>query len=131
LSFIQQVSQENDVINNNYSLGNSVNISQIGFNNYINAQTKSDYSNIELVQNGDSNFIDIHVNAPKVSENIIQNGNNNTFSDITYYSNLNVEMQLIQNGDNLSLNKIGVNSLTNKLQLVQEGSFKTITIISN
>ena len=131
LSFIQQVSPENEVINTNLSLGNAVNINQIGDYNLINSRTNSDFSNIELRQNGDSNFIEISVNAPSISETIIQNGNNNSYKDIIYNTNLNVGMNLIQNGNNLSVNRIGVNSLTNNLQLVQEGSFKTITIISN
>lgn len=131
LSFIAQVNQEESVNSFNYNAPNSVVISQVGLNNYINSQTQSDFSNIELLQNGDSHYIDIRVNAPSITENIIQDGNNNSFNDLIYYTNQDVEMQLTQRGNNLSLNRIGVNSLTSKLKLVQEGSFKTITIISN
>ena len=129
LTIISQVNQESSFLNQNVQ--NSVVINQIGFNNYINAQTQSDYSNIELYQNGNSNVIDVNVVAPSITENIIQNGNNNSVTDNIYYSNQNVKLQLIQKGDNLSLNRIGANSISNKLQLVQEGNFKTITVISN
>lgn len=131
LSFISQVNPEESVNSFDYNAPNSVIISQIGFNNYINSETKSDFSTIELLQNGDSNSIDLLISAPTISHNIIQDGNNNSVKDAIYYSNQEVGLQLIQKGNNLSLNRIGVNSLTNKLQLSQEGSFKTITIISN
>ena len=129
LNATSQVNQEDNLVNQ-YAQ-NSVFINQIGYNNYINTQTTSKSSNIELNQNGDFNFIDINVSAPSITENIIQNGNNNSVTDNIYYSNLEVGLNLIQNGDNLSLNRIGANSISNRLQLVQEGSFKTITVISN
>ena len=129
LSFISQVSQESNSLNLNTQ--NSVKINQIGYNNYINSRSQSNYSNIELYQNGNSNLIDINISAPSISETILQNGNNNSVTDNIYYSNLEVGLKLIQNGDNLSLNRIGANSISNRLQLVQEGSFKTITVISN
>ncbi len=130
LSFISQVNQE-ELASSFNNAPSSVIISQVGFNNYINSQTKSDFSNIELLQNGDSNSIDLLISAPTISHNIIQDGNNNSVTDAIYYSNQEVGLQLIQKGNNLSLNRIGVNSLTNKLKLTQQGSFKTITIISN
>ncbi len=58
-------------------------------------------------------------------------GDSNSVYDNIYYSNLDILLNVIQNGDNLSVNRIGVNSLSNKIQLVQEGRFKSITVISN
>ena len=62
---------------------------------------------------------------------LFKHGNNNYVQDDVYYSNVQVKLNAIQIGDNLTINRLGVNSLSNKLELVQEGSFKTITVISN
>lgn len=110
---------------------NSVFIQQVGYGNSIYTQTRAQSSNLQLSQNGDFNDIDMFVNAPNVNANVFQNGNSNTVLDNVYYSNLDVKLNAVQNGNNLTINRIGVNSLTNKIQLVQEGSFKTITVISN
>ncbi len=110
---------------------NAVFIQQIGNNNRVYSQTQSQASRINLYQNGDFNRVEINADAPSLDAFVIQNGNNNYVLDNVYYSNLEVKLNAIQNGNNLSINRIGVNSLSNKLQLVQEGSFKTITVISN
>ena len=110
---------------------NSIFIQQIGDNNKVYSQTQSQNSRINLYQNGNSNNVDINANAPSINAFVIQNGNNNYIQDNVYYSNVQVKLNAIQNGDNLTINRLGVNSLSNKLQLVQEGSFKTITVISN
>jgi len=118
---------ENSVSNQQ---GNDILIRQIGDYNRVFSQTQSSSSSLELLQYGNSNEIDLVINAPSINGTVLQNGNNNSVLDNIYYTNQNVELNVIQNGNNLSLNRIGVNSLTNKLQLVQEGSFKSITIIS-
>lgn len=126
---LNQLSQDTSVILNEK---NTVIIQQIGYNNniYTRTETQSE-NNLELYQNGDFNDINLSVNAPTINASVLQNGNNNRVLDNIYYSNLDVKLQAVQNGDNLTINRIGVNTLSNKLQLVQEGSFKTITVISN
>lgn len=126
--YSNQVIQEDASVLNQQ---NSVIIQQVGFNNSIYSQTRSQSSSLELYQNGDYNSINLDVNAPNLEAKILQNGDNNSVLDNIYYSNLDVKLEAIQNGNNLSISRIGVNSLSNKLQLVQEGSFKTITVISN
>ena len=110
---------------------NAVIIQQIGDNNQVFSRTTSQSSNINLYQKGDFNTVSLDVNAPTIEANVVQNGNDNYVLDYIYYSNLDVKLNAVQNGNNLTINRIGVNSLSNKLQLVQEGSFKTITVISN
>ena len=110
---------------------NEILIQQIGYNNTVFSQTQSQSSKIKLLQNGDFNSVYLDVNAPKIDAKIIQNGDSNIITDNIYYSNLDVKLNALQNGNNLSINRIGVNSLSNKLQLIQEGSFRTITVISN
>ena len=122
-----------NLVNSGFNLNqeNTVFIQQIGNNNRVFSQTQTESSRINLLQNGDFNNIEINGSAPSIDAFVIQNGNNNNVLDNIYYSNLEVNLNAIQNGDNLTINRIGVNSLSNKLQLVQEGSFKTITVISN
>ena len=110
---------------------NQVVIQQIGNNNVSNLQTRANTSNIELIQNGNFNRTLLSVNAPSIEERITQNGDNNSVLENIYYSNLPVGLDVIQNGDNLTVNRIGTNSLTNRMQLIQQGNSKTITIISN
>lgn len=119
------------VVRSSTDYNNSVFIQQIGNNNYIYSNTQSQTSDIKLIQLGDNNEIGLSINAPSIEADILQNGNNNSVLDNIYSTNQNVQLNLIQNGDNLTLNRIGVNSLTNRIKLVQEGSFKTITLISN
>ena len=94
----------------NNTENNLVLIKQIGDKNFISTNTQSQSSTLELLQNGDLNSINIVVNAPSIKTDITQNGNNNSVIDNIYYTNLDVGLKLIQNGDNLSLNRIGVNS---------------------
>ena len=125
---LNQLNRENYEL---FNQENSILIQQIGDYNTVYSKTQSSQSNLILTQNGDYNNIDLQVTAPTINGTIIQNGNNNSVYDNIYYSNLDILLNVIQNGDNLSVNRIGVNSLSNKIQLVQEGSFKTITVISN
>ena len=127
MEFNQQANLSSSPVNQR----NTVFIQQIGNNNRVYSQTQSQASRINLYQNGDFNRVEINADAPSLDTFVIQNGNNNYVLDNVYYSNLEVKLNAIQNGNNLSINRIGVNSLSNKLQLVQEGSFKTITVISN
>jgi len=113
------------------NLQNEILIQQIGDYNRVFSQVQSESSQLGLIQNGNFNTISLEVDAPTINTNVIQNGDGNTVLDNIYYSNLDVNMNAIQNGNNLSLNRIGVNSLSNKLQIVQEGNFKTVTVISN
>jgi hypothetical protein len=124
---LRQLSPAENSISNQQ---NEILIQQIGDFNRVYSQTQSSTSNLELFQFGNSNEIDLIINAPSIKGTVLQNGNNNSVIDNIYYTNQNVELNVIQKGNNLSLNRIGVNSLTNKIQLVQQGSFKTITIIS-
>ena len=110
---------------------NSVMIQQVGDYNYVQSSTRSQSSNLELTQLGNNNGINLNVNAPDIQTNILQQGDNNLVNDIIYSTGLDVQLNVIQNGDNLQFNRIGVNALTNKIKFIQEGSFKTITLISN
>jgi hypothetical protein len=118
-------------INGSSTQDNNILIQQIGNYNRVFSQTQSQSSEIELIQYGDFNEIDLSINAPSISGKIIQNGNSNSILNSIYYTNLNVNLNAQQNGNNLTINKIGINSLSNSLQINQQGSFKSITIISN
>ena len=133
LNVLSEFSFSQPGLNGNASINeqNAVIIQQIGDNNRVYSQTQSQSSKLELIQNGDFNNIQLEVNAPSINARIIQNGNNNAVLDNIYYTNLDVKLNAIQSGDNLTINRLGVNSLSNKLQLIQEGSSKTITVISN
>ena len=123
----------NQLITNDNLVSNQQNailIQQIGNYNRIYSQTQSNSSDIELIQHGDNNNIDLSINAPSITGKISQDGNSNTVLNSIYYTNMNVNVNDQQIGDNLTINRIGINSLTNKLRLVQQGSSKTITVIS-
>lgn len=109
---------------------NMVNIQQIGDFNVINASIISENSNLIISQNGLNNTIDYVKNAPEISQNISQFGDNNTISDLTYYTNYKVNMEMNQNGNNQNIQNIGTNSLSKDMKISQSGNGASIIIIN-
>lgn len=109
---------------------NNVNIQQIGNYNVINANVVSDNSNLVLIQNGLNNTLNIDKTANEINQKITQLGNNNTISDLTYYTNYKVNMEMNQNGNNQNIQNIGTNSLSKDMKISQTGNGTSIIIIN-
>lgn len=109
---------------------NKVKIQQIGDLNIINAHVISDNSNLFMNQNGSNNSIDLIKNTPELTQSITQTGNGNTISDLTYYTNYKVNMEMNQNGNNQNIQNIGTNSLSKEMKISQSGNGASVIIIN-
>ena len=68
--------------------------------------------------------------ANQINQTIIQSGDNNTISDLTYYSNYKVDMDITQTGTNLNVQNIGTNSISKDMKISQTGNGTSIIIIN-
>jgi hypothetical protein len=107
---------------------NQVFVQQIGYGNYINANTSTENSNLSLLQTGNENYISFIVGAVDVEGMIQQEGNYNASFDFTVNSKQNISANLIQKGDNLHFERYGANSIGNRLKFTQTGDSKSIIV---
>jgi hypothetical protein len=105
-------------------------IQQIGDFNAINANFRSSTVNFSVVQNGDENLINISKEANSINQAVLQQGSNNTISDFTYYTTYDVNMQMVQQGDNQNIQNYGTNSLSKDMKITQTGNGAEIIIIN-
>lgn len=124
---VSNLNQQSKVLNNNLS---EINIQQIGDFNIVNSNIKSDKINVSIYQNGINNSIDSYKNALEVNQNFSQTGDNNLISDLTYYTPYSVNMEIIQDGNNQSVQNIGTNSLSKDLKITQTGIGTSVIIIN-
>ena len=110
--------------------GNSIFLTQIGDLNLtaINANTNS--SEIQVTQQGNSNFTILDYSANSIVTNITQNGDFNLITDFVNKPIEDASLDLIQDGDNLTFERFGTNSITRSLQFVQTEASPTIIIRS-
>lgn len=149
---IQQQLNLSSTSSTNSRQNNSTFVQQIGVNNQLVSTSNASNSNFEFGQNGNDNSINSFNNANNVdetvaqignnnsfvSENLIQNsstrvlqnGNNNRFVNFSFGNVNEATLNIVQDGDNLTFEKFGTNALTNRLQFVQQGNAKTITVRS-
>ncbi|WP_338375236.1 hypothetical protein [uncultured Flavobacterium sp.] len=109
---------------------NSINIQQIGDYNVIDANVNSENSKLFITQEGINNSVGLIKNTPELVQSISQTGNNNTISDLTYYTNYKVNMEMTQNGSNQNIQNIGTNSLSKDMKISQTGNGASIIIIN-
>lgn len=107
---------------------NSVYIQQIGSYNTAATNIYANNKEINLIQNGNANRASISLTGEKVTHNILQNGDNNLFLEYGNNSNLTLERNIIQDGNDHGVFIFGSNSMSDKLILKQQGASKTITI---
>ncbi|EDM44899.1 hypothetical protein SCB49_02224 [unidentified eubacterium SCB49] len=110
---------------------NQVYIQQMGYNNTAVTQVVSSRANVEIYQIGDDNSVFSYYNAGTINSEIVQQGNANTFFE-TALGGAFEEVNSInsQIGDNLTLTKIGSNSISNNISINMAGNNKTISVIS-
>lgn len=111
-------------------VGNLVSIQQIGDFNTVNVFSATESSTIDITQEGSSNEIDLRYNTRTVFALLNQQGNFNSITDFVSDSNANPAIDLTQNGNNLSFERYGVNSLTNSLRFTQTEASPAIIVRS-
>ena len=105
-------------------------IQQIGELNKVVANLKSNEVKVAVDQNGNSNLLLLDKDAKSIAQNIVQQGNNNKISDFTLYTNYNINMEMIQKGDNQNIQSIGTNSLSKNMKITQTGNGASIILIN-
>lgn len=99
--------------------GNTVFLTQIGEANNLSVRTSTEASEINVTQNGNSNQASMSYVANTAVANLTQNGNFNQFSDFVNNRNLDVTLDLVQDGDNLTFQRQGANNLTKSIKFRQ------------
>jgi len=107
---------------------NTIFIQQIGNDNVVKANTKSDKSNIALSQNGDQNKIYLDIAAKTIEEKIIQDGDNNYFLDFSPYGVDFHSAEVVQQGNNQNITVFGGNAISEKIKINMQGDSKTIIV---
>ena len=100
---------------------NQVYLTQIGELNTI---------NIMVSQNGNNNDLNFKYIADHAMANVIQNGSNNQVVDYVNLPGETINLNLTQDGSNLSFDKYGSNTLTESLRFKQTGFSKTLIVRS-
>lgn len=109
-------------------LNNNIQINQIGDYNKSQVYLKASQSNLTINQYGDKNDISFYKSTPEIKQIIQQTGNSNFVSDFSLYSNYKVDMQINQQGNNLTLFNNGTNSISKEMKITQTGNSGTIYI---
>jgi len=114
----------------NSRIQSGVQIQQIGDLNKVLANLKSNDTKVAVDQRGDRNELFLDKNAKTITQSIVQQGDNNKISDFTLRTNYNVNMEMIQKGDNQSIQNIGTNSMSKNMKITQTGNGASIILIN-
>jgi hypothetical protein len=117
-------------VRNTEITGNSVFLSQIGEFNEANISTNTKSSEINITQNGDYNSTDLRYIANTAVSDLVQNGNFNTIKDYVNDPNIDISLDLKQDGDYLNFQREGVNELTKSLRFIQTEASPSLIIRS-
>lgn len=116
--------------NSDLLIKSGIQIQQIGDFNTVNAILKSNETKVAVAQNGENNQLLLNKTARTITQNIVQQGNNNKISDFTLQTNYNVNMEMIQKGDNQNIQSIGTNSLSRNMKISQTGNGASVILIN-
>ena len=124
-SILNPVKKEVSILN-----GSSVFIEQIGFNNDTSITTIAENANIKTFQNGNFNSLTLAYTVNSVVADVKQLGNNNRVFDYANSPSQDISFKISQEGNNLTTEKYGTNSLTESMNFKQTGFNKTVIIRS-
>ncbi|MFQ6599256.1 hypothetical protein [Flavobacterium sp. C3NV] len=116
--------------NLNSKIQSGIQIQQIGDLNKVKAFLKSNETKVAVDQNGNRNELFLDKSAKTLTQNIVQQGDNNKISDFTLHTNYNVNMEMIQKGDNQNIQSIGTNSLSKNMKITQTGNGASVILIN-
>lgn len=103
-------------------LNNTVSIEQIGDANTSLINVTSSSSIVQVSQIGNNNSTAILLRGSNINHRVNQRGNNNSVLDIVPGVTNDVGLDIVQRGNNLSFQRIGVNSLTKDIRVRQSGN---------
>jgi hypothetical protein len=125
LSSSQVISPNNT---NGVSASNSIFILQIGNNNNVISNTRSNNSDVNLLQRGNNNEVLQDVTALSIDEDIVQFGSNNRFIDLSIKGTVLHNAAVLQQGRNQNLIWLGSNSISERMMITMRGKNQTVLI---
>jgi hypothetical protein len=117
-------------VRNQQITGNSIFLTQIGDLNIASISSNTTSSEILVTQRGNLNFTALDYRANTVVTTITQDGNFNLIRDYVNNPQADASLDLLQQGDNLTFERFGTNSITESLRFVQTEASPTIIIRS-
>lgn len=114
----------------NLKLQSGVQIQQIGDLNKVNAILKANETKVSVEQNGNQNDVLLDKSAKSINQSVLQQGSNNRIFDFTLKTNYDINMQIVQKGDNQNIQNIGTNSLSKNMKITQTGNGASIILIN-
>lgn len=111
-------------------LGNSVFLRQVGDFNTASIRTHTNASEINLLQKGNSNDTQVDYIANTAIANLVQDGDFNTIKDYANRPEMDISLDLVQEGNNLKFERQGVNELTKSIKFKQTEASPTIIVRS-
>lgn len=130
LNLVSKIPSNPNQVNAQNQITNGILIQQIGDYNNFNANLQAEKVAISVSQNGNDNLISLDKQADVISQRIIQQGENNTVTDFTYYTKYDVNMEMVQQGNNQSIQNYGTNSLSKDMKVTQTGNGASVIIIN-
>jgi len=117
-----QVEDQNTLLINTYFNLNSTNF----IDNY--GYSESNFlQSVAILQFGNNNNIDIN-SSGKSQQKVNQIGDNNNFQYLDYYSSADMSLDVLQDGNNSSIQVYGMNSMMKDMLIKQSASNKTLII---
>ncbi|EIA09037.1 hypothetical protein [Flavobacterium frigoris] len=131
LDLVDDITKKEDalLLQNKYQ-NNGVIINQIGASNYVNTKLKAEDIKVVIVQNGAENQLTLDKAANEIAQKIVQEGRYNSITDFSLYANYNVNMEIIQKGDNQNVQNYGTNSLSKNMKVIQSGNGASVIILN-
>lgn len=110
--------------------GNTVSLKQIGDYNIASIRTVTNASEINVEQNGNSNSTQLDYTANTAVADIVQNGDYNSVQDVVNSPDLDISIDLVQEGNDLKFRREGANELTKSIKFRQSEASPTLIIRS-
>ena len=117
-----QVEDQNTLLINTY-----FNLSSTNFIDNYGYSESNFLQSVAILQFGNNNNIDIN-SSGKSQQKVNQIGDNNNFQFIDFYNSSDMSLDVLQDGNNSSIQVYGVNSLMKDMLIKQSASNKTLII---
>lgn len=110
--------------------GNSVFLRQIGDFNTASIRTHTNASEINLLQDGNSNDAKLDYTANTAVADLVQKGDYNTIKDFVNNPDMDISLDLVQDGNGLQFERNGANELTKSIKFRQSEASPAIIVRS-
>ncbi|MFV8325235.1 hypothetical protein [Flavobacterium sp. ZS1P14] len=110
---------------------NGVLIEQIGDFNFVYTNLKANTIALQVTQEGDYNFYELIKEANVINAKVIQKGENNVTLHNALYTGYDLYIETVQQGNNLKIQSIGSNSISDNIKIIQTGTNASVIIINN